>query len=85
VARQGSDLVVGATEFEGADGLQVLRLEIEPAAVLVRACFVDMRRDEPGADGDVAQAGLGIADIVESDDELSPPLASHPGVQPSDL
>jgi hypothetical protein len=29
---QRRDLVVGAAEFEGADGLKVFRLEIKPAA-----------------------------------------------------
>ena len=50
------DLVVSATQFEGADGLQVFRFEIENEA------FV-FQRNQRSADGDAVEAGSGFADV----------------------
>lgn len=59
-AAQGCDLVVGAANLEGADRLQVFRLEIERAPPVVKG-------DEWSTNGDVREARPGGADVVESD------------------
>ncbi len=60
VIGERGDLVVGAAQFEGADGLEALRLEIELAARLRAG---NQRR----AHGDAAQARGGQGDVGESD------------------
>jgi hypothetical protein len=59
--REGGDFVVGAAEFEGADGLLVFRLEQEAARI-----FGAEREVDQGCTGDDAlQAGLRGAEIGE--------------------
>ncbi len=63
VVREGRDLVVGAAQFEGADGLKVLGLEVE-------FVFVALMRTgkQRSADRDVTKPLLGKLDVVEVND-----------------
>jgi hypothetical protein len=55
---QRSDLVVGAAQFEGADGLQVFELEEELALIRRTRPF-----EQGSADGDAVEKVLGLADV----------------------
>ena len=56
------DFVVSAAQFEGADGLQALGLQVEFMAGLLARVGKERR-----AGGDSAQAGGGESDVVEAD------------------
>jgi hypothetical protein len=67
--RQRGDFVVRATQFEGADGLEVFRLQIKDAAFI-------FQRDQRSADGDAVEAGTGGEDVGEGDDGCVPTRSS---------
>ncbi len=50
--REGSDLVIGAAQFERADRLKIFRLEVKLAVVFAAISLVDVRRDQFRPDGD---------------------------------
>ncbi len=64
VVREGSDFVVGATEFEGADGLLVLGLEQEATWVFGRRAGGLSKFDQVRAGGDAVEARLGGVEVV---------------------
>jgi hypothetical protein len=65
---EGCDLVVGATQLERPDRLQILRLEIKLASVVQFVRLMDVRRNQPGTDGNAVQASLRGENVVERDD-----------------
>jgi hypothetical protein len=76
--RQGSDLVVGAAQFERSDRLKIFRLEIKLTTVVKVGGLVEMRRNQMGANGNTAQARLRVANVVESDDGNIPATSRFP-------
>ena len=64
--RQRSDLVVSATELEGADGLLVLGLQEKTSRVF----GTGLEFDEAGAFGDAVEAGLGGAEVGKGDHSI---------------
>ncbi len=59
--RERGDLVVGAAELEGADGLLIFGLEEETAG----GGFWMSEFDQRSAEGDAFEAGLGRTDVGE--------------------
>ena len=76
--RKGGNFVVGAAQLECPDGLKVFRLKVELAGIggwralslYRRVGKVNLRFDQPGADGNTAQSGLGFVNVSEGDQTL---------------
>src|ERR1700690_959553 len=73
------DFVVCPAQLKGTDGLQVFGLEIEFAAVGPGSIFAQRGFNQFGAPRDVAQAGLGFPDVVESNHVYFLPAAEWDG------
>ena len=68
--RKRGDFVVGATEFEGSDGLLIFGLE-EKAALVRGVIFRTTEFDQMSPGGNALDARTSAEDIIQGDDKKS--------------
>ena len=68
--RKRGDFVVGATEFEGSDGLLIFGLE-EKAALVRDVIFGTTEFDQMSPGGNALDARTSAEDIIQGDDKKS--------------
>jgi hypothetical protein len=71
VGSELGDFVVGAAQFEAADGLEAFGFDVNFGSGLTRILAGDEEADERGAGGDATDAGLGVAEGSESEERWS--------------
>jgi hypothetical protein len=60
---KGGDLVERAAQLEGTDRLLILRLDVKPALILLRA-GIGIEADQRGVQGGAAQALAGFLNVL---------------------